>query len=87
MTPLLRSDPVGESEPDPGCSLSILYIGTLIDLFFLRVVPVPIGVQTISVITKNYLYIYKRTTTGVVSITIYTLIRSPITYTITYTCT
>ena len=35
-----------------GAILSILYIGTLIDLFFLRAVPVPIGAQTIYVITK-----------------------------------
>ena len=35
-----------------GTILSILYIGTLFDLFFLRAVPVPIGAQTISVITK-----------------------------------
>ena len=36
-----------------GAILSILYIGTLIDLFFLRAVPVPIGAQTISLITKK----------------------------------
>ena len=40
-----------------GTRLSILYLylyctGTLIDLFFLRAVHVPIGAQTISVITK-----------------------------------
>ena len=32
----------------------ILYIGTLIDLFFLRAVPVPMGIQTISVNKKNH---------------------------------
>ena len=58
-----------------------LYTGTLIDLFFLRAKLVPVGIQTISVITK-IIYIYKRTTTGVVSIKIYTHILSPI-----YTCT
>ena len=34
-------------------------IGTLIDLFFLRVVPVPVSIQTISVITK-IIYIYQK---------------------------
>ena len=58
-----------------------LYTRTLIDLFFLRAELVPVGIQTISVITK-IIYIYKRTTTGVVSIKIYTHILSPI-----YTCT
>ena len=52
-----------------------LSIGTLIDLFFLRAELVPVGIQTISVITK-ITYIYKRTTTGVVSIKIYTHILS-----------
>ena len=33
--------------------------GTLIDMFFLRAVPVPIGAQTISVIILNHLYIKK----------------------------
>ena len=38
----------------------ILYCtGTLIDLFFLRVVPIPLGIQTISVITKIILHIQK----------------------------
>ena len=54
-----------------------LYTGTLIDLFFLRVELVPVGIQTISVITK-IIYIYKRTITGVVSIKIYAHILSPI---------
>ena len=43
-----------------------LYTGTLIDLLFLRVELIPVGIQTISVITK-IIYIYKITTTGVVS--------------------
>ena len=33
--------------------------GTLIDLFFLRAVPVPVSIQTISVITK-IIYIYQK---------------------------
>ena len=37
----------------------ILYTGTLIDLFFLRAVPVPVGIQIISVITKIILHIQK----------------------------
>ena len=59
------------SPPDPGptrlaspnqirCAiLYILYIGTLIDLFFLRAVPVPISAQTISIITKSFVHIQK----------------------------
>ena len=54
-----------------------LYIGTLYLFFFFRAELVPVGVQTISVIRK-IIYIYKRTTTGVVSIKIYTHILSPI---------
>ena len=45
------------------------YILGLIDLFFIRVELVPVVIQKISVITK-IIYIYKRTTTGVVSIKI-----------------
>ena len=52
-----------------------LYTGTLIDLFFLKAELVPVGIQTISVITK-IIYIDKRTTTIVVSIKIYTHILS-----------
>ena len=37
----------------------ILYSGTLIDLFFLRAEFVPVGIQTISVITKIILHIQK----------------------------
>ena len=48
-----------------------------IDLFFIIDELVPVGIQTISVITK-IIYIYKRITTGVVSIKIYTHILSPI---------
>ena len=51
------------------------YILGLIDLFFLRTELVPVVIQTISVITK-IIYIYKRTTTGVVSLQIYTHILS-----------
>ena len=74
-----RPDPIGESKQDPGretiYTVYILYCTrTLIDLFFLRAVPVPVGIQTISVITKIILHI-QRTTTGVVSITIYTHIQ------------
>ena len=54
-----------------------LYTGTFYQFFFLRVELVPVGIQTISVITK-IIYIYKRTITGVVSIEIYTHILSPI---------
>ena len=53
------------------------YILGLIDLFFLKTELVPVVIQTISVITK-IIYIYKRTTTGVVSLQIYTHILSPI---------
>ena len=54
-----------------------LCTGTLIDLFFLRAELIPVGIQTISVITEN-IYIYKRTTTEMVSIKIYTHTISPI---------
>ena len=37
----------------------ILYTRTLIDLFFLRAVPVPVGIQIIFVITKIILHIQK----------------------------
>ena len=53
------------------------YILGLIDLFFLRVELVPVVIQIISVITK-IISIYKRTTTGVVSLNIYIHILSPI---------
>ena len=61
VTPGSRSDPVGGSEPKSGARYYLYYIlctRTLIDLFFLRTVPVPVGIQTISVITK-IIYIYK----------------------------
>ena len=55
-----------------------LYTGTLyLFFFFFNVVLVPVGIQTISVITK-IIYTHKRTATGVVSIKIYTHILSPI---------
>ena len=53
------------------------YILGLIDLFFFRAELVPVVIQTISVITK-IIFIYKRTTTRVVSLKIYTHILSPI---------
>ena len=46
-------------------------------MFCIRAERVPVGIQTISVITK-IIYIYKSTTTRVVSIKIYTHILSPI---------
>ena len=51
--------------------------GTFYLFFFFRAELVPVGIQTISVITK-IIYIHKRTTIGVVSIKIYTHILSPI---------
>ena len=68
-----RSDPIGGSEPVSGCET--IYWDSL--LFFFRAELVPVGIQTISVITK-ILYIHKKTTIGVVSIKIYTHILSPI---------
>ena len=53
------------------------YILGLLDLLFLRAELVPVVIQTISVITK-IIFIYKRTTTGVVSLNIYIHILSPI---------
>ena len=55
-----------------------LYTGTLIDRFFLKAELVPVVIQTISIITKKIIYIYKITTTGVVSLNIYIHILSPI---------
>ena len=63
VTPLgSRSDPISGSEPKSRARYYLyykLYTGTLIDLFFLRAVPVPVGIQTISVITKIILHIQK----------------------------
>ena len=42
-----------------GARLSILYTRTLIDLFFIGAVPVPVGIQTIFLITKIILHIQK----------------------------
>ena len=53
------------------------YILGLIDLFCIRAELILVGIQTISIITK-IIYIYKSTTTGVVSIKMYTHILSPI---------
>ena len=65
-----------------------LYTGTLYLFFFLRAELVPVGIQTIFVITK-IIYMYKRTTIEVVSKKIYTYILSPIyiykNYTFTFT--
>ena len=68
-----QSDPIGGSEPVSG--RETIYWDSL--LFFFEAVLVPVGIQTISVNTK-IIYIHKRTTTGVVSIKIYTHILSPI---------
>ena len=60
---------------DPNLVRARDYILGLIYLFFLRAELVPVVIQTISVITK-IIFIYKRTTTRVVSIKIYTHILS-----------
>ena len=52
-------------------------LGLFTYFFFFRAQLIPVGIQIISVITK-IIYIHKRTTTGVVSIHIYTHILSPI---------
>ena len=52
-------------------------LGLSLTCSFIRAELVPVGIQTVSVITR-IIYIYKRTTTGVVSIKIYTHILSPI---------
>ena len=69
-----RSDQNGVYEPGPG--RETIYWDSL-PVFFLRAELVPVGIQTISIITK-IIYIYKRTTIEVVSIKIYTHILSPI---------
>ena len=54
--------PNGGSEPKSGARYYlyyILYTETLIDLFFLRAVPIPVDIQTIFVITKIILHIQK----------------------------
>ena len=67
-----QSDSNGGSKP--GSGHKTIYWDSL-PIFFLRAELVPVGIQTISIITK-IIYIYKRTTTGVVSIKIYTHILS-----------
>ena len=52
-------------------------LGLFTCFFLFRAELVPVGIQTISVITK-IIYIHERTTTGVVSIKIYSHILSPI---------
>ena len=86
VTPRFRVRPEWRIRTEFGARDFIL---GLIDFFFLRAELVPVGIQTISVITK-IIYIHKKTTTGVVSIKIYTHILSPIyiykncTFTFTY---
>ena len=72
-----RSDPNGGSEPSPGRE-TIYWDSLICSLSELTLVPIFLFIYTISVITKNHLHIYKRTTIGVVSIKIYTHILSPI---------
>ena len=78
-SPDSRSDLIGESESVSGCET--IYWDSLFIFFyffiFFRAELVPVGIQTISVITK-IIYIHKITTIGVVSIKIYTHILSPI---------
>ena len=69
-----RSDPNGGSKPSPRHE-TIYWDSLPVFFFFFRAKLVPVDIQTISVITK-IIYIYKRTTTGVVSIKIYTHILS-----------
>ena len=84
-TPIPR--PTGMADPNQ-VQGARLYTGTFYLFFFLRAELVPVGIQTISVITK-IIYIYKRTITGVVSIKIYIHILSPIYIykNCTFTCT
>ena len=79
VTPDSRSDPISGSEPVSVCeTIYCIYLGLFILFyFFFRAELVPVGIQTISVITK-IIYIHKRTTIEVVSIKIYTHILSPI---------
>ena len=67
-----QSGPNGGSEPGSGRETEL---GLFTCFFFLKAELVPVGIQTIFVITK-IIYIYKRTTTGVVSINIHTNILS-----------
>ena len=77
-----RSDPNGGSEPSSG--RETIYWDSLPVFFFFLAELVPVGIQTISVITK-IIYINKRTTTGVVSINIYRHILFLVPFTYTYT--
>ena len=82
VQPPSRSDPIGGSEPKSGArdylyTIYILYCtGTLIDLFFLRAVLVPVGIQRISVITKIILHIQKNYHRSGVHHNLYTYIKS-----------
>ena len=58
--PTRLADPNRSPGRDTIYTIYILYCtGTLIDLLFLRAVPVPVVIQTISVITK-IIYIYTK---------------------------
>ena len=82
VTPASLSDPIGGSEPKSGArdylyTIYILYCTrTLIDMFFLRVVLVAVGIQTISVITKIILHIQKNYHRSGVHNNLYTYIKS-----------
>ena len=67
-----RSDPIDGSEPG---SEAREQIGTF---FFFKAELVLVGMAHILLQNQHIIYIYKRTTTGVVSIKIYTPILSPI---------
>ena len=50
-----RSDPIDESEPVSG--YKTIYWDSLPVFFFFRAELIPVGIQTIFVITKNHLHI------------------------------
>ena len=77
VTPHSRFDPNDGSEPSPGRE-TIYWDSLICSLSEMTLVPVFLFIYTISVITKTHLHIYKKTTTGVVFIKIYTHILSPI---------
>ena len=53
-----RSDPIGRSEPVSRCET--IYLGSLYLFFFLfRAELIPVGIQTIFVITKSHLHIQR----------------------------
>ena len=55
--PDYRPDPIGESEPFSGCET--IYLGLFTFSFFSRAELIPVGIQTIFVITKNHLHTQK----------------------------